>query len=608
MPLKSLSYSRVPKDRLGNLELRKKLWDWGYESKAHQKYLYDACKEDILLYFNLFMWTEDPRKTAQPHLPFITYEEYQDDGILAIQSAIDNGEDLGTEKSRDMGMSWCELGVFDWNWRFHDSRKFLVASRKEDLVDKTGNPDTLFAKLDYIERKLPLFLQAPRRVRTNLHIGNPDTGSVIDGESTTGDIGRGGRRTAIFLDEFAFVPNGLQVEKATGQTTRCRLFGSTPNGTGNSYHRIVTHGHTKVLTWHWSMHPEKKVGLYRLHSSGEIEHLDPDYDYTGYDYAKTNFQSPDSKFYGLHSEWYDKECKKNHFVRAIIAAEYDIDYGGSDGKYFDSEAISDLRENCREPLHIGHANEWIDHLGVNDMGLTPLRLWFHPTADKKVPQDTVYAMGIDVSQGTGASDSCISVADKRTGEKVASYMTNRLLPQDFAKLAAAIANWFSTPQGYCLMAWEGNGPGSVFGKAIVENIHYPHLYYHKVGDTKGAKRSKRPGWFSNKELKQELFDKYRDALFKRQFINRELVALAQCEDYVFDKNSGIVHVKARDSQIASESKDNHGDMVIADAIAWTALARQSNPPKPEKKIRVGTLADRRRRYAEYKRQSMQEAW
>ena len=68
------------------------------------------CKEDPIFFFNMFLWTYNPR-LAKPHVPFITYP-YQDDFIKQIVSAVETGIDVWIEKSRDMGLSWVMLGIF----------------------------------------------------------------------------------------------------------------------------------------------------------------------------------------------------------------------------------------------------------------------------------------------------------------------------------------------------------------------------------------------------------------------------------------------------------------------------------------------------------------
>ena len=61
------------------------------------------CKEDPIFFFNMFLWTYNPR-LDKPHVPFITYP-YQDDFIKQIVEAVELGIDVWIEKSRDMGLS-----------------------------------------------------------------------------------------------------------------------------------------------------------------------------------------------------------------------------------------------------------------------------------------------------------------------------------------------------------------------------------------------------------------------------------------------------------------------------------------------------------------------
>lgn len=65
------------------------------------------CKEDPIFFFNMFLWTYNPR-LDKPHVPFITYP-YQDDFIKQIIDAVETGIDVRVEKSRDMGLSWTML-------------------------------------------------------------------------------------------------------------------------------------------------------------------------------------------------------------------------------------------------------------------------------------------------------------------------------------------------------------------------------------------------------------------------------------------------------------------------------------------------------------------
>ncbi len=126
-------------------------------SQERQKDLLARCKEDLLFYVNTFVWTYDPRTIRGKIIgavPFQTYP-YQDEAFLEILSAIEEGEDLVIEKSRDMGASWMTLVVMEWLWHFHAGTSFLILSRKKDMVEKTGDPDSLFWKIDMLHRFLP---------------------------------------------------------------------------------------------------------------------------------------------------------------------------------------------------------------------------------------------------------------------------------------------------------------------------------------------------------------------------------------------------------------------------------------------------------------------
>jgi hypothetical protein len=64
-------------------------------------------------------WTGTRRRCQRPgsHVPFITWK-VQDDAIVELIDAIDNGHDALIHKARDMGASWIVVGVFQWYFQF----------------------------------------------------------------------------------------------------------------------------------------------------------------------------------------------------------------------------------------------------------------------------------------------------------------------------------------------------------------------------------------------------------------------------------------------------------------------------------------------------------
>src|SRR5438270_430758 len=100
----------------------------------------ELSSRDPHFFIENFCWTFDPRK-ENPDLPFILYP-YQHDYVDWLVSHIEQGKDGLTDKSRDMGATYTALCVFLWYWRHRSNSRFLIGSRKENLVDgKTESED-----------------------------------------------------------------------------------------------------------------------------------------------------------------------------------------------------------------------------------------------------------------------------------------------------------------------------------------------------------------------------------------------------------------------------------------------------------------------------------
>jgi hypothetical protein len=170
-------------------------------------------------------------------------------------------------KARDMGVS--NLACF-WGahkWMFRSPFQLRILSRKEELVDQKGNPDSLFWKIDTFLMSLPawLFMGAVpgfnwRRDRMDMRLINPSNQNLIAGESTNANAGRGGRATAVFCDEAAFMPNFRAIWTAIRASTRHRLIITTPSvDQGLDCYNVVhgEAGYTAPPTYKipWDAHP-----------------------------------------------------------------------------------------------------------------------------------------------------------------------------------------------------------------------------------------------------------------------------------------------------------------------------------------------------------------
>lgn len=220
------------------------------------------CSKDPVHWFNHWIWTYDPRGMAfglPANIPFVLRPKQVE--LVAWLEERESTQTHGLiEKSRDEGMSYVVLGFFLHRWLFVEGFAGGVGSRKEELVDKKGDPKTLFHKFRDMFSKMPDWLKPKgfvEKVHDNyMRIINPNNGATITGEA--GDnIGRGGRTTMYFLDEWAFVERQEAVDAAISQNTNVHIKGSTPNGIGDRFHQDRFSGRYSVFTMPWRANPDK---------------------------------------------------------------------------------------------------------------------------------------------------------------------------------------------------------------------------------------------------------------------------------------------------------------------------------------------------------------
>ncbi|MEB3206243.1 MAG: hypothetical protein VKK59_02695 [Vampirovibrionales bacterium] len=230
----------------------------------------ELARRDLGFFLRMFAWTFDPRAQQDtpdtdsrihlPDRPFVPYD-FQHHLLEQIVPCITHGEDFLVEKSRDMGVTWTIMLVFLHSWLFKSGFHALVGSRKEDLVDRRGDISTLFGKLRYAISWLPNWLLPegfqPKRHDTHMKLVNPVNGNTITGESSNDQFGRGGRYTAVLLDEFPFWPMDDAAWAAVGQSTPCRIAVGTPYGMRNTFARLAHETPIQKARIHWRAHPQK---------------------------------------------------------------------------------------------------------------------------------------------------------------------------------------------------------------------------------------------------------------------------------------------------------------------------------------------------------------
>lgn len=223
--------------------------------------------DNAVAFITDWMCTFDPRNVErgiEAVTPFLLFPKQAEfvDFVLARWMA---REDWLCEKSRDMGVSWLCVAIATWMWLFRPGVVVGFGSRKEEYVDKLGDPKSLFWKIREAIKLLPAeFVPAGYSERAHapsMRIINPENGATIVGES--GDnIGRGNRTSIYFKDESAFYERPDAIDAALSQTSNCKGDVSTPNGAGNPFYRKRHGGRIKVFVFDWKDDPRKDQAWY----------------------------------------------------------------------------------------------------------------------------------------------------------------------------------------------------------------------------------------------------------------------------------------------------------------------------------------------------------
>ena len=235
-----------------------------------------------------FGWTMDPRNIERglpARVPFVLFQRQYEfiDWVMARWRA---GESGLCEKSRDCGASWLVMALGCTLALFNRGLTVGVGSRKESLLDLSGDPSSLFYKGRMFLESLPReFLGSWDRTKhaPYLRLLFPDTDSAVVGESGD-EIGRGSRTALFFVDESAYIERQELLDASLAATTNCVIHVSSANGLDNAFAVKRHSGRISIFTFHHSADPRKGPEWY----ARQVATLDPiviaseiDIDYRG---------------------------------------------------------------------------------------------------------------------------------------------------------------------------------------------------------------------------------------------------------------------------------------------------------------------------------------
>lgn len=613
-------FRAVPTDLQENLDFREELHGWlAIDQKAQDGFL-RACRAYIPIAFNTTFMTLNPQKSpAERNQPFIL-RPIQVPAVETLCRCIDEGRDVGLNKSRKQGASELSCKVFAAKALLDELSHFILGSRKEDLVDKSGDLYTLFAKVDNVMTYLPSWWKKQcgynaKDDRTHLLMRIPYNNSRISGEATNESFGAGSRSTAILLDEFGRVDHAVAkaIEGSVHDVSNCVMYSSTHwLGQNHEFNLRLKAPTTEVINLMWYDNPEENMGLYETPEPGKIRVLDAAYYqkrcpgiYDGIDstvtidYDRIKAQLPEGmKFVadGLkgipspyRAPWFDREEEKRRGnKRDFICNVCGTPLGASDTP-FDHAVLKEVqRKHLRRPDLKGELLfELDDDRIVEDSmifcpgrGTKRLRWWGELPFDRP-DQRHNYIIAADPSYGLGSANSAAIIVDVNICEQVGAWADAYTQPAEFADQLVALAYWIGgiVP---CYLIWESTGGcGSMLKDRVVWQ-RYAHVYTQRREDSKTRKKTNKYGFnMQSANIKDALLGELGIALSGglsdvreyKALIIRDAALHEELCDYIF-KEKGKGAVCSSKADLSTGALERHGDRVIAAALVVLAYKEQ----------------------------------
>ena len=383
------------------------------------------CGKDPHYFINNYVRIQHPVRGLIPFRMF----DYQEE---LVQDYMDYRFNV-ILKGRQIGISEITAAYAAWLMLFHRNKNILVMATKADTAKN------IIKKVKVALKKLPQWLQISEIITDNKLSIELANGSQIKAIASADDAGRSEALSLLIIDEAAFVKN--LSELWTGLIPTVSAGGniivlSTPNGTGNLFHKLYTDAekgqnefhHTMLMWW---VHPERISDL-----EDDPNRPSP---HTGIPFFKT-------------SSWYRAEIKKTNMSPREVAQELECNFNASGETFLDPAIIDWVEGGCVEPQGREH---WDRNLYI-----------FWPP----VPGHR-YFISADVARGDGRDYSACVVWDANSMEQCAEYY-GRIPVEEYAKLMVDLGTRYNK----ALLCVENNN----IGMACLEHVRllqYENVYY-----------------------------------------------------------------------------------------------------------------------------------
>jgi len=363
---------------------------------------YVKCATSAVYFMKKYCMIQHPTRGK---IPFHLYK-FQEDALQQFQD-YDRNIIL---KSRQLGISTLIAGYSLWTILFHNDKNILVVA-----IDQTTSKN-LVTKVRVMYENLPswLKLKTTEDNKLSLRLSN---GSQIKAVASTGTSGRSEALSLVIIDEAAFVDGAEELWASLQQTLstggRAVLL-STPNGTGNFFHKMWVKAEAGENTFNtirlpWQVHPERDQA------------------------------------------WRDKQDVELGI--RLAAQECDCDFSTSGNTVIMPDILQwYLQTSVQDP---------IEKRGFDNN----IWVWERPSYTKD------YIVTADVARGDGSDYSAFHVIDVETATQVAEYK-GQLTTRDFGNMLVSVATEYND----ALLVIENANVGWATIQQVLER-GYKNLYY-----------------------------------------------------------------------------------------------------------------------------------
>jgi hypothetical protein len=352
--------------------------------------------------------------------------------------------------THNTGLSVITAGYVAWRLMFRYDEKILIIAN-----DGAGAKRFLATVKQFVEHT-PSWLK-PESIVTNnqtkLEFSNK---SWVEAKASSPNAGRGESLTMLVLDETAFIKDAEAIWMAAGMALsatkgKCIMI-STPNGTGNLYHKTWVGTTNKKndfipLTVHWTQNPQSSVGLQ----------------------INTNINGEEFPW----SPWYEEQCRRMSYDSVKIAQELDLSFEGSKYLVIEQQLIDKYEKRVRDQkpnFYIKYDFNLKDtpQSGSFIIDETAFQVWKRPEEGKN------YIIGADVARGDGKDFSTIQVLDAETLEQVAEYRD-----KIGVDLFPYLIDWVGRAYNNAYLVVECNSFGLHVALTLRDALQYKKMFFSK---------------------------------------------------------------------------------------------------------------------------------